>query len=87
MYQRPGSGDVAGARAMWADDAKWHLTGGHPLANDYDPDAYFQLLGEWATTFPSYEAEYQDVRDLGEEVAMIVVESSSGMAPGERAGC
>jgi hypothetical protein len=44
------------------------------------------MLGEWATTFPSYEAEYQDVRDLGEEVAMIVMESSSSMAPGRASG-
>jgi ketosteroid isomerase-like protein len=38
MYQLLGSGDAVGARAMWADDAIWHLTGSHPLAKDYDPD-------------------------------------------------
>jgi ketosteroid isomerase-like protein len=86
MYQRLGSGDPAGARSMWADDAVWHLTGSHPLAKDYDPDAYLQMLAEWAGRYPSYEAEYQDVRDLGEDVAIIVMQSTGGMAPGVATG-
>lgn len=86
MYQRLAGGDVAGARAMWNDDAVWHLTGDHDLAKDYDPDSYFQMLGLWAERYPSYVPEFKEARDLGEEGAMIVIESSEGMAPGPASG-
>jgi ketosteroid isomerase-like protein len=81
MYQRLGTGDVAGARGMWADDAVWHLTGSHDLSGDYSPDEYFHVLGQWADRYPSHVPEFKDVRDVGEDVAMIYMESTHGMAP------
>jgi len=86
MYQRLVSGDVAGARGMCADDAVWHLTGSHDLAGDYAPDGYFAVLGQWAERYPSHVAEFKDVRDVGEDVAIIYMESTDGMAPGLATG-
>jgi ketosteroid isomerase-like protein len=86
MYERLSNGDVAGARAMWADDAVWHLTGSHEFAGDYDPDGYLQVLGRWQAQFPSYQADFKELRDLGEDGAMIFMESSGGMAPGTASG-
>jgi ketosteroid isomerase-like protein len=86
MYVRLVSGDVAGARAMWADDAVWHLTGSHDLSGDYSPDEYFGVLGQWADRYPSHVAELKDVRDVGEDVAIIYMESTDGMAPGLASG-
>jgi predicted SnoaL-like aldol condensation-catalyzing enzyme len=86
MYQRLGSGDVAGARTMWADDAVWHLTGTHDRARDYSPEEYFGLLGEWMAAHPSYQSEFVETRDLGEDMAMIVMESTGGSAPGTASG-
>jgi ketosteroid isomerase-like protein len=86
MYQRLVSGDVEGARSMWSDDAVWHLAGDHEFAKDYNPDSYFQLLGTWAERFPSHVPEFKEARDLGEEGAMIIMESTNGMAPGVASG-
>jgi ketosteroid isomerase-like protein len=86
MYQQLTGGDVAGARSMWSDDAVWHLTGDHDLAKDYDPDSYFQMIGLWAERYPSFVPEFKEARDLGEEGAMIVMESTNGMAPGVASG-
>lgn len=44
------------------------------------------MLDEWSATYPSYQAEYKDARDVGEDVAMIVLESTGGMAPGRASG-
>jgi ketosteroid isomerase-like protein len=86
MYQRLTGGDVAGARSMWSEDAVWHLTGDHDLAKDYDPDSYFQMIGLWAERYPSFVPEFKEARDIGEEGAMIVMESTNGMAPGVASG-
>ena len=81
MYQRLTRGDIVGARSMWSDEAVWHVTGDHEFAKDYDPDSYLKLLGTWAERYPSYSAEFKDARDLGEQGAVIVMESTNGMAP------
>jgi hypothetical protein len=86
MYQRLGAGDLAGARAMWTEDGVWHVTGDHEIAGDYDPDAYFHMLGRWAQQYPSYTFEFRDARDIGEDIATIVVESANGMAPEAASG-
>ena len=86
MYERLTRGDVAGARAMWADDAVWHLNGSHDLAGDYSPEAYFDVLGVWAERYPSYASEFKDARDVGEDGAVIYMESTGGMAPGDGSG-
>jgi len=67
---------------MWSDDAVWRLTGDHDLAKDCDPDSYFRMIGLWAERYPSFVPEFKEPRDLGEEGAMIVMESTNGMAPG-----
>ena len=86
MYQRLRSGDVAGARAMWSDDAVWHLTGTHDFAGEYTPDEYFGALGRWAERYPAYTSEFKDTRDVGDDVAVIYMESADGMAPGLASG-
>ena len=60
--------------------------GDHDLAKDYDPDSYFRMLGLWTERYPSYVPDFKDARDIGEEGAMIIVESSDGMAPGPASG-
>jgi len=86
MYRRLRTGDVDGARSMWADGAVWHLTGSHRFAKDYDVGEYLQMLAEWRATYPSYEAAYDDVRDVGDELAVMVLTSTGGMAPGPATG-
>jgi ketosteroid isomerase-like protein len=36
------------ARSYWADDAVWHITGGHDGAGDYSPDGYLGNHGHRA---------------------------------------
>jgi len=86
MYERLRNGDAVGALAMWDDRATWHLTGQHEFARDYDPDEYLAMLGQWAAAYPSYQAHYAEARDVGEDVALIVLESTGGMAPGQASG-
>lgn len=78
--------DLAAARDVWSDGAVWHTTGDHDLARDYDRDAYFAMLGDWGRRYPDYEAEMKDLREYGDEVVLVYLESSKGMAPGRASG-
>lgn len=80
------AGDIVEARSKWDEQAIWHLTGSHELARDYNRHDYFEMLGSWHAAYPSYKAEMKDVRDYGDEVVVVYLESVEGMAPGPASG-
>src|SRR5262245_65997156 len=51
FYAALDGGDLAAARNCWANDGVWHVTGRSDLAGDYDPEAYLEMLGEWAACY------------------------------------
>jgi ketosteroid isomerase-like protein len=85
FLQAMGSGDIAAARAAWADDAIWHVTGSHDVAGDYSPDEYLAMLGEWATRYPDYAADFKEFTSYG-DTAVLHMESRGGMAPDTASG-
>ena len=80
------AGEVLEARAAWDQQAVWHLTGSHELARDYSRNEYFEMLLSWHAAYPNYRAEWKDARDYGDQVAVVYMESSNGMAPGKGSG-
>lgn len=80
------AGDVVEARSKWDEQAIWHLTGSHEMARDYNRHDYFEMLGSWHAAYPSYKIEMKDMRDYGEEIALVYLESVEGMAPGPAGG-
>jgi ketosteroid isomerase-like protein len=85
FYAALGEGDVAAARSCWADRAVWHVTGTSDLSRDYDPDAYFTMLGEWAARYPDYTFESSHVGRY-DDAAVFFIQSTGGMAPGKASG-
>jgi ketosteroid isomerase-like protein len=85
FYEALARGDVATARDCWADDAVWHATGQSDLAGDYEPDAYFAMLGEWAARYPEYDFTSSEVGEF-DDSAVFFIESTGGMAPGSASG-
>jgi ketosteroid isomerase-like protein len=79
-------GDRGAARALWHDDAVWHLTGRHADAGDLDPDAYLDLLERWRREHPDYLPQVIEVREYDDDVAVVHLRSIGGSAPGTAAG-
>lgn len=86
FFEAMEAGDVIEARAAWDQQAVWHLTGSHGLARDYTRNEYFEMLVAWHAAYPDYRAEWKDARDYGEQVAVVYMESTQGMAPGRGSG-
>jgi ketosteroid isomerase-like protein len=85
FYAALADGDVTTARSCWADEAVWHVTGRSDLSKDYDPDAYFTMLGEWATRYPDYAFTSSAVGEY-DDAAIFFIESTGGMAPERASG-
>ena len=86
FFDAMATGDPVEAKSKWDEQAIWHLTGSHELARDYRRDEYFHMLDSWHSAYPSYKPEVKEVRDYGEEVAVVLLESTGGMAPGPASG-
>ena len=74
------------ARAYWADDAVWHITGSHQGAGDYSPDGYLDFQARWREDHPSYAAQVREMSGFGDELAILLVESRGGPSPGVASG-
>jgi ketosteroid isomerase-like protein len=85
FYRALLDGDGAAARACWRDDAVWHVTGSSELSKDYLPDPYFAMLAEWAARYPGYAFTSKEVGQY-DDVAVMFIESTGGMAPGRASG-
>ena len=86
LFSAFGSSDLATARALWAEDGIWHLTGKHQRARDYAVGGYFKLLQEWVSAYPSYVCEPIQISSVGDEVVCVSLQSSGGEAPGTAIG-
>jgi ketosteroid isomerase-like protein len=85
FYAALADGNAGTARNCWADGAVWHVTGESDLSRDYDPDAYFMMLGEWAARYPDYTFTSTSVGEY-DEAAVFFIESTGGMAPERASG-
>ena len=86
FFDAMATGDVIEARACWDEQAVWHLTGSHELARDYSRTGYFEMVRSWHSAYPSYKADVKDIRDYGDQVALVYMESVGGMAPWPASG-
>jgi ketosteroid isomerase-like protein len=86
FFEAMAGSDPLDAKSKWAVNAVWHLTGSHELARDYTRDEYFHMLDAWHSAYPSYKARVKEVRDYGDQVAVVLMESKDGMAPGAASG-
>lgn len=80
------AGDAIEAVSKWDQQAIWHSAGSHELARDYRRDEYFHMLDSWRAAYPGYDSAVKDVRDYGDHLAVVYLESTGGMAPGLASG-
>jgi ketosteroid isomerase-like protein len=86
FFEAMAAGDAVEAVSKWDEQAIWHSTGSHELARDYRRDEYLHMVRSWSAAYPSYYAEMKDVREYGDHVAVVYLESTGGMAPGRASG-
>jgi ketosteroid isomerase-like protein len=59
------------ARAMWHDDAVWHLEDANELGRDYPIDDYLAMLGEFFARYgDGYRFHVDDIRAHGDLVTV-----------------
>ncbi len=82
FFGRMRAGDRVGARALWAPDAVWHITGSHHLTGDYQIDAYMDLLSEWYRDHPDYRGEWVSSQSYGDDFVVAYARTTGGDKPG-----
>lgn len=81
-----GARDPLAGRALWSDDAIWHLSGRHSRARDYRVDDYLAMLTDWFASYPSYAGAVDVWSTSGDEAVSVALTSTGGEAPAQASG-